>query len=229
MKRITILFIALAISLNLMAQDGQRSEHYYDRVKQFSQEKPICSSDIVFLGNSLTEGGAWSDYFKDVEKRLSKKGGAIRNRGIVGDTVDGIEERLDEITDGHPKKLFFLCGVNDISHDLSSDSIVNMIRDVLVRIKEESPKTRIYLQSLLPFNESFKRYKNLNGKTYMVAEINGKLERLADELNVRFINLYPLFLEDGTESLNPSITPDGLHLKPEGYEIWVKAIEKYVK
>lgn len=229
MKRI---FMGLLLSMFVTAaaaQGRKYTDHYYERVAQFEAEAPICENDIVFLGNSLTEGGHWSEFFAATQARLQKKGGAIRNRGIIGDTADGIADRLDEITGGKPKKIFLLCGVNDISHDLTLDQIAGRIENLVSRIRSESPKTRLYLQSILPFNESFKRYKNLNGKTWMVAELNVMLERIAKEYKVEFLNIYPLFLEEGTARLNPSITADGLHLNAEGYEIWKNAIEKYVK
>ena len=229
MKRCLSLVISIMIVLSVSAQEKKYSDHYYKRVNQFEQEAPITKWDIVLLGDSLTEGGEWSEYFPETETKLAKKGGAIRNRGIVGDTAEGIYDRLDQILPGKPKKLFFLCGANDVSHDLSADTIVARIEKVLCKIMEESPKTKLYLQSMLPFNESFKRYKKLNGKTYMVAQINEKLEQLAKKLKITFINLHPLFLEEGTANLNPEITGDGLHLKKEGYAIWKEAIKGYVK
>ncbi len=229
MKKITLLVMSLLFAFTMQAQEKKYSDHYYKRVAQFEQEAPITEEDIVLLGDSLTEGGEWSKYFPKTEAKLNKKGGAIRNRGIVGDTAEGIYDRLDQITPGKPYKLFFLCGANDVSHDLSADTIVARIEKVLVKIMEESPKTKIYLQSMLPFNESFKRYKKLDGKTYMVALVNERLEQLAKRLRITYINIHPLFLEEGTESMNPQITADGLHLKKEGYEIWSNAISKYVK
>ena len=221
--------MSLLFAFTMQAQEKKYSDHYYKRVAQFEQEAPIVEEDIVLLGDSLTEGGDWSKYFPKTEAKLNKKGGAIRNRGIVGDTAEGIYDRLDQIIPGKPYKLFFLCGANDVSHDLSADTIVARIEKVLVKIMEECPKTKIYLQSMLPFNESFKRYKKLDGKTYMVALVNERLEQLAKRLKIKYINIHPLFLEEGTESMNPEITADGLHLKKEGYEIWSNAIGKYVK
>ncbi len=164
MKRCLALVISIMIVLSMSAQEKKYSDHYYKRVNQFEQEAPITKWDIVLLGDSLTEGGDWSEYFPETEAKLSKKGGAIRNRGIVGDTAEGIYDRLDQILPGKPRKLFFLCGANDVSHDLSADTIVARIEKVLCKIMVQSPKTKLYLQSMLPFNESFKRYKKLNGK-----------------------------------------------------------------
>ncbi len=203
--------------------------HYYKRFEEFENDRPITENDIVFLGNSLTEGGHWSEYYPETEAELNKKGGAIRNRGIIGDTADGISDRLDQILPGQPYKLFLLTGANDVSHHLSVDSIVTLIDNLVGKIQKESPKTQVYLQSMLPFNESFKRYKNLNGKTHMVAKINAGLANVAEKRGVPFIHLFPLFLEKGTENLEPSITRDGLHLTQDGYKIWKEAIREYVK
>lgn len=194
------------------------TEHYYKRFLQFMDESPINSQDIVMLGNSLTEGGG------DWNARLNKKN--IRNRGIIGDDVMGIYDRLHQILPGRPAKLFLLAGVNDISHDLTADSIVSLIRLTVERIHRESPDTKLYLQSLLPFNESFNRYKRLAGKTDMVPEINASLKALAKEYKITFINLFPLFTEKDTNVLRSELTNDGLHLNEEGYKIWVKALKK---
>ena len=96
------------------------------------------------------------------------------------------------------------------------------------RIQKESPETKLYLQSLLPFNESFGRYKNLAGKTDMVPEINARLEALAKEKGIAYIDLFPLFTEKGTNILRSELTGDGLHLNEDGYKIWVKAIKKKI-
>ncbi len=212
--------VSNAVAASIYPAPRIYTEHYYKRFLQFMDEPAITSKDIVMVGNSLTEGGG------DWNARLNKKN--IRNRGIIGDEVMGIYDRLHQILPGHPEKLFFLAGVNDISHDLTADSIVSMIRMTIERIQRESPETKLYLQSLLPFNESFGRYKKLTGKTNMVPEINAQLETLAKEHKITFINLFPLFTEKGTNVLRSELTSDGLHLNEEGYKIWVKALKKKI-
>lgn len=210
--------VSNAVASSIYPTPRLYTDHYYKRFLQFMDEPAIGNKDIVMLGNSLTEnGGDWA-------ARLGNKN--VRNRGIIGDEVMGIYDRLHQILPGHPSKLFLLIGVNDISHDLTTDSIVSMIRMTVERIQKESPDTKLYLQSLLPFNESFGRYKKLTGKTGMIPEINKQLEALAKEKSINYINLFPLFTEKGTDVLRAELTNDGLHLKEEGYKIWAKAIKK---
>ncbi|MGN0229761.1 MAG: serine hydrolase [Muribaculaceae bacterium] len=190
--------------------------YYYTRFMEFMDQPAITENDIVMLGNSLTEGG------KDWGKRLGWKN--VVNRGIIGDEINGIYDRLHQILPGKPKKIYLLSGVNDVSHHLSTDEIVARMERLLSRIQAESPSTEIVLQSLLPIDEGFRRYKNLNGKTYQIPEINARLAQLAKKKGIRFINLFPLFEKPGTNVLRKELTTDGLHLNEEGYKIWTKAI-----
>ena len=212
--------VANVVASSLYSSPRIYTDHYYKRFLQFMDEPAIGNKDIVMLGNSLTENsGDWA-------ARLGNKN--VRNRGIIGDEVMGVYDRLHQILPGHPAKLFLLIGVNDVSHDLTTDTIVGMIRVTVERIQKESPDTKLYLQSLLPINESFGRYKRLAGKTNMIPEINKQLEELAKEKGLTYINLFPLFTEKGSNVLRAELTTDGLHLKEEGYKIWVKAIRKKI-
>lgn len=219
-----------AIEKTAGAQQRKYTDHYYKRVAEFEAQPPVTPADIVFLGNSLTEGGDWDGYFPQAAARLARRGGRILNRGIVGDEADGIYDRLYQILPGRPGKIFLLIGVNDISHDLTADTIVRRIERIVARIRTESPGTKLYIQTLLPFNESFKRYRRLEGKSPVVPQVNAGIRLLARRYGIRCIDLYPYFLEEeGSMNLRPDITGDGLHLKAAGYEIWADRIKKYVK
>ena len=77
---------------------------------------PVDTNDIVMLGISLTHGCEWHELLGMPN---------VLNRGIIGDVIEGIRLRVDPILNGHPKKIFLLAGVNDVSHNLSADSIAN--------------------------------------------------------------------------------------------------------
>ena len=209
-----------AVAASVYPPQRKYTDYYYQRLRQFQAEEPVTFQDIVMLGNSLTEGGG------DWSKRLNTKN--VRNRGIVGDEIMGIYDRLDQILPGKPQKIFLLTGANDVSHDMSTDSLVTLMDLLVNEIQTKSPETKLYLQSLLPINESFGRYKKLNGKTNQIPEINAKLKELAKKRNITFIDLFPLFTEKNTNILREKITTDGLHINAEGYEIWEKELKKYL-
>lgn len=212
--------VANAVAASIYPTERIYTNHYYQRFLQFDQEAPIGKEDIVLVGNSLTEaGGDWAT-------RLGNK--QVRNRGIIGDEAMGVIDRLHQILPGHPEKLFLMIGINDVSHNLSADSVVALVTRVVAEIQTQSPSTKLYLQSLLPINESVCTYQTMVGKTALVPEINGKLETLAKERKIPFINLFPLFTEKGSNVLRKELTGDGLHLTQQGYDIWGKALKRYL-
>ena len=212
--------VSNAVAASITNEKPKHPDYYYARMRKFEVEPPIQPTDIVMLGNSITEGGAnWA-------QKLDMPN--VVNRGISGDIAQGINERLYQILPHQPAKIFLLIGVNDISHDLTTDSIVNDIRRVVERIRNESPRTRLYLQSLLPIREATGRWKRLQGKTEQIPEINARLEALAREKHLTFINLFPHFTEPGNHVLREELTYDGLHLSKAGYEVWVKILKKYL-
>ena len=222
-----ILFLAMSIcTLSAVAQNTAQeaqdqahkyTDYYYQRKSLFA-ELPITSEDIVFFGNSLTNGGRWHEMFNNPN---------VKNRGIVGDIVQGLYDRADLILKGHPKKIFLLIGTNDISHHVGADSIARALDKLIARIKAESPTTELYLQSLLPYNNDFKRYKNLFDEENTVFYANVLYEQVARKHNVPWINLFPWFANRECK-LRKELTNDGLHLKSNGYKIWRDEIAKYV-
>lgn len=176
------------------------------------------STSIVMLGNSLTHGGEWAQLTGNPK---------MLNRGINGDTVEGITLRIDAVVDGHPDKIFLLSGTNDVSHDLSADSIACAIGELVDLIRTRTPQTKLYVQSILPCNNSFGRYKAMAGKEQVIRDINKLLPDIVESKGATFINLYPSFV-DSEGNLDRRLTNDGLHLLPEGYAIWVEILRPYL-
>ena len=212
--------VANAVAASITNEPAAFPGYYYARMRVFEAEPPIRSTDIVMLGNSLTEGG------RDWTEKLGRAN--VRNRGISGDVALGVDARLFQIMPHKPAKIFLLIGVNDVSHDLTVDSIVTNIRLLVDHIRVQSPKTKLVLQSLLPIRESTGRWKRLQGKTDMIPQINARLETLAREKGLKFINLFPHFTEPGTNILRSELTYDGLHLTKAGYDVWVKLLKPHL-
>ena len=121
-----------------------------------------------------------------------------------------------------------MAGVNDVSHNLSPDSIATAMEKLIVHMKELSPRTEIYLQSMLPINNDFRRYKAMLGKEQVIVECNVRFKALAAKLGVTWIDLYALFA-DADGKMPRRYTNDGLHLLGPAYLVWRDAIAKYVK
>lgn len=212
----------------VFAQNQKKySDHYYKRTAQFENERPINSNDFVMLGDSLTEGGDWATLFKE----WLPEGISVVNRGIVGDDAPGIYDRLHQILPGNPKKIFLLVGVNDISHQITSDSVLVDIEKVVKEIVEKCPDTKLYIQSLLPYNYEKCIYKTMNkqDKTHTIRRVNKGLRKMARKYDLKYIYLYDYFKAPGSLHMDGQFTKDGLHINKAAYKIWANALKKYVE
>lgn len=211
--------VANAVAASITNEPAAFPPYYYARMRTFEAEPPIRSTDIVMLGNSITEGG------KDWAEKLGKPN--VRNRGISSDVALGVDARLYQITPHKPAKIFLLIGINDVSHDVTVDSVMTDIRTLVDHIRAQSPKTKLVLQSILPIREN-DRWKKLKGKSGMIPQINARIEALAREKGLTFINLFPHFTEPGTNVMRAELTYDGLHLSKAGYDVWVKLLKPHL-
>ena len=189
--------------------------NYKKVIKEF-KSNPLNYNDVVFLGNSITQGG------KDWSKRLNYPN--IKNRGIGGDVTDGVLARIDEIVYFKPKAVFLLIGINDLSNNGSPDNpsaeyIGNNIIKIAQVISAKAPKTKVYVQTVLPIDKEI--YKNNILKVNEIIEANEK------ENAYEIIDLYSIFAtENGL--IKKELSSDGIHLNEKGYNTWVEFIKPIV-
>jgi len=170
------------------------------------------------VGNSITDVGEWSELFSDNH---------IKNRGISGDINAGVLNRIDEISDRKPSKVFLLIGINDLSRNISTDSIFKNITKIASYLKQESPSTKLYVQSILPVNDFYKKFESHTRKEEQIKQLNTDLKQNATTYHYTYIDLHSSFCdEDG--KLIKEFTNDGLHLKGDGYLKWKHLVYPYV-
>ena len=155
--------IALAAVASGLTPITCKADEYWDRKVSLFSVLPIEENDIVFLGNSITDGGEFNELFNR---------GDVKNRGISSDVITGVEKRLEQVTSGHPRKIFLLIGINDVSHGLSVGQLSERYERLVKKIRTQSPETELYVQSVMPINNDFHRYRNLTGRERTVVELN---------------------------------------------------------
>ena len=221
MKKLSLLWtFFLLYTSGAWAQEAYKyNEFYYQRATLFDV-LPVSSEDIIFLGNSLTNGCEWHELFNNAH---------VKNRGISSDVIQGVYDRLNPVIKGKPRKIFLMIGVNDISHDLSVDSIVDSIDKIVRKIRKETPNTQLYVQSLLPTNDDFGRYKKVMGKQQVILDINERLKSAASGNGYTYIDLYSHFVMKNKKKMNPDFTNDGLHLLGPAYLVWKEVLLPYMK
>lgn len=200
---------------NIDLNPEKYSDHYIDRVTTFRNLRNT-KGEIIFLGDSLIDICEWNELFQNP---------LIKNRGISGDTTYGVLNRLEEITEAKPSKVFIMLGINDIGKCRPTQNIIEDYEKILNKIKTDSPSTKIYVHSVLPIN---KDKFITHTKVEEILDFNNALSKLSDKVQVQYIDLYPLFVTSDNK-LNPKYTTAGIHLNGDGYLIWKEAIKDYCR
>ncbi|MDG2303400.1 MAG: GDSL-type esterase/lipase family protein [Candidatus Binatia bacterium] len=219
MKR---LLIGLSVLFNVITVAGVGGLYYItdgfafirmqqERLRSLYETLPIEEGDVVFLGDSITEGGAWDELFPGIP---------AKNRGIGGDTSEGVLDRLETITRGKPSKVFLKIGTNDLAMTISAEDISTNVGTILDRIHRESPGTQVYVQSVLPRDSWF---------TPGVQELNRLLEKVAVAHDATWIDVFPLFVDADGGAIRSEYANDRLHLMGPAYVVWRDALDPYVR
>lgn len=171
------------------------------------------SFDVAFFGNSITRGSDFQRYFPDRR---------IINLGLSGDFLTGMRRRVAMLVAARPRKIFLMAGTNDLVH-ISTEGYTRRYAELLRAIRDSLPEAQLYVQSVLPSNPQMS-HAAPNAK---VRQANAAVRRLCATFGCRYIDLYTLYADDRDE-LPRALTRDGVHLFPQGYDRWARAIRAYV-
>ena len=190
----------------------QMLEDYYNgKVEQFEEEnKSIIpgETDVVFLGDSLTDGCDLSLYYPEY---------TTLNRGIGGDTTIGVEKRLDvSVYAVQPKVVVMLIGANNFS------TMFDNYENILISLKENLPQSKIILVSLTSMGGTWGKNNNL------AAFNNVKIRALAEKYGYEFVDVYTPLLNFETNEIYVEYTSDGGHLTHEGYLVLTGEIKTVI-
>ncbi len=172
---------------------------------------------VVFVGDSITDFCNLDTYYPGLN--------AV-NRGISGDTIEGILGRMEESIFGlSPSVVVLLGGANNFAegYDDVETHILDTYHSILSQIKARLPRTKVLVQSVYPVSDvSFhNRYKFGHGH---IKSINTKLEALTQSLGYHFADVYSV-ITSGDEAFDKQFTDDGLHPNKNGY----KVISEYLR
>jgi len=180
--------------------------------------------DLVFLGDSITY--LWE--VKKVGREVWDKYYAPRHAldlGYNGDKTENVLWRIDhgELDHQSPKLLVLMIGTNNTGHRHDSpEDIAAGIHDILARLEDKVPDTKILLLAIFPRNATKDDPMRVNND-----RANEILSQFADNKRIYFLNINDKFLTtDGV--LTKDVFYDLLHPAAKGYRIWAEAIEPMV-
>ena len=183
-------------------------EYYDNKIALYEEEANQHDSvDVLFLGDSLTDGYDLSKYYPEY---------VTLNRGIAGETTHGLLNRIEVSTNVKAKVIVMLIGANNF------DTMMDDYEDIvlyLTGIKD----TKVVLLSLTAMSKEW-------GKNNDKAILNNqKIKLIAKKYDLIFVDLFTPLCNVETNMIFDEYTVDGGHLTDAGYKVITKEIKNVLK
>ncbi len=192
---------------------------YYadDNAKLLAGREPV---DIVFLGDSITEG--WFDK----RPRFFTRGRV--DRGIGGQTSSQMVLRMySDVVALKPKAVHVMAGTNDIAGN-TGPMTAQMSEDNFRAMSDIAKRHGIeVLIASIPPAASFPWRPGLETKK-PIAELNAWLKSFARETGAIWVDYHPV-LDDGTGAMKAGLASDGVHPTEAGYDAMATVIEPILR
>ncbi len=194
-----------------MKANNEVESYYAQKLESYREENEAYEDyeiEVAFLGDSLTEGYDLAKYYPQYK---------TANRGIGGETTHGLEKRLQvSVYDLKPKTIVLLIGGNNL------DTMFENYENILSGINENLPQTDVALVSLTAMGGDWAH------KNQLAKENNEKILMLAQKYEYTYVDIYSKLLDKTTGQIAAEFTTDGVHLTPQGYEVFTKTLEPVI-
>jgi lysophospholipase L1-like esterase len=217
MKKLLLLVGLVCLThITLYAQDKAPFWQDVQTIKSYDQMYKPPLHPILFVGSSSIR--KWDNLQLDFGKYN------VLNRGVGGTVINDIIFYLNDLVFAYqPRQIVLYVGENDVVNEANTaDTILNRTIRLYTLIRLKMPKVPLVYIAIKPSpsREKFVR---------KVMDANNKIKAyLAKKKNTAFVDVFPLMLNKDGKMRPELFVGDMLHMKPEGYAIWKKAVEPFL-
>jgi len=215
---VLLIFVGIGWSTVLKAQ----TPRYWSTIQAFKKQDSIApppQQAILFIGSSSFT--KW----KDVQEYFPEH--PIINRGFGGSTLkDLIRYADDVIIPYHPKQVVIYCGDNDLaqSDTVTAKMVLNRFKHLYQQIRTGLGKdVSIVFVSIKPSASRQHLMPKMVKTNTMIKKF------LRKDKHGDFVDVYHKMLDDDGNPIASIFLKDKLHMNEQGYKIWQKEIEPYLR
>ena len=216
-------FSALAENTAIVPEARTSRTNWVARHEGFLAEARDGKFDLVFLGDSITDGwrtrgiGVWNQFYAPRH---------ALNLGIGGDRTQHVLWRIEhgELDGLKPKVIVLMIGTNNTGKEKdgsprnSTAETIEGVKAVVKSIRAKLPGSKLLLLAVFPRG-------NVDAPARaQIKEINSSIAKLDDGKMIKFLDIGKVFLADDG-SIPKTIMPDLLHPNAKGYQLWADAME----
>lgn len=209
-------FLLVCFSLVVNAQERP----FWKEIRAFktadSLQQPPGKA-IVFVGSSSFR--MWNDVGGDFP------GHTIINRGFGGSSLPHVIQYADQIVIPYkPKQVVVYCGENDfMDKTVTSDIVVDRFTSLFELLRRELPRARITFVSMKPSPS----------RQHLMPKIKAANDAIRDYLQDKrradYVSIWEPMLDADGNPRKELFREDMLHMNADGYSIWQKALEPYLR
>lgn len=217
MKKLLFLLYILVSTL-IVAQEKPAFWKDIENFKTLNKENPPPKNAILFVGSSsFTMWKDVGDYFPDK---------TIINRGFGGSSLFDLNFYSDELLKPYqPKQIVIYCGENDFAGNEKLKP-----RQVFNRYKHFYAEIRKYYPTIPVDYVSIKLSPSREHLWPKFVASNALIKKFMDkEPNAEYIDITKAMNDSSGKIRKDLFLEDMLHMKPEGYQLWKKEMEPYLK
>ncbi|RYX85077.1 DNRLRE domain-containing protein [bacterium] len=176
---------------------------------------PPTKGGILFVGSSSIR--LWKTLAEDFPGRN------VLNRGFGGSYISDSVHFVDKVVMPYdPKMIVFYAGTNDLADKKSPETILADYMTFVSLVRAKYPNLPIAFISVAPAPSRWGNVANIRKANSLVADFSKLVP------NLKFIDIFPLMLDANGQPRPELFVGDQLHMKPEGYAIWKKAVEPFL-
>jgi len=162
------------------------------------------SANVVFLGDSHIRNVNWSELMGNNQ---------IVSRGIHGDIIPGVINRLYQVYSLHPPTCVVMVGVNDLYAHYSVSQVLANYQLLLSKLTQN--KIIPIVCSTLFVCKTYQDSRSINEQ---VSQINQQLQKYCQEQNISFVDVNSSLSSNGF--MKAEFSKDGIHCNATAYRIW---------
>jgi lysophospholipase L1-like esterase len=215
MRRISLFLGAvLAASSAVAQQPGDRWEKYVAAYEEADRTTPPPTGEIVFVGSSTIRRWDVASYFPDLK---------IINRGIDGTELSDAVKYIDRLVLRYePRLVVVYAGDNDIGGGKISEQVSVDFERFVRAVHAKLPQTRILYIGIKPSPLRWLQVDRMRLANQVISTICQRDDRLA------FLDFDNLMLGWDEKPRRDLCVEDGLHLSPQGYQLWTAVLKPYL-
>ncbi len=188
----------------------ERFEPEIAAFEKWDRQNAVPKDGILFVGSSSVRLWQSAEAFPGLP---------VINRGFGGSSIPDSTHFADRIVFKYqPRTIVFYAGDNDVAAGRSPDQVVADYEAFAKVVHEKLPHAKLIYIAIKPSISRWRLWPKIQ-------EVNSRIEKLTKQ------NDHELYVDIATPMLGSDGQPrkelfrkDGLHMNPQGYEVWNKAL-----